>query len=385
MRKHRRATAALCLAVFFVTAVSCRPAFAEEDAAPDVSARAASLYCVNSGEFLYEKNAGERLPMASTTKIMTSLLALESAAASNKTVTVTKEMYAEGSSMYLKAGDQLKLSDLAAGMMMVSGNDAANAAALTVGKTYENFANLMNTRAKQIGMNDTHFVTPSGLDDEEHYSTAHDMALLLDCANQNDTFAKISSQKSMKVSFIKPEDQSYTYGNHNRLLSLYEYCTGGKTGFTKTAGRCLVTSAEKDGIKLIAVTLNAPDDWNDHMNLYNYGFSQLTRVSFDDTAYHIKLPLTGSDKDQISVSAYTTADVVVKNEDKDKIKREVSLPPFVYAPVEAGQVLGKVIYTIDGKTVAMNNLVSDGDYPLEEEKKGFFSSIADFFAKLFGG
>lgn len=385
MRKHRRATAALCLAVFFVTAVSCRPAFAEEDAAPGVSARAAALFCVNSGEFLYEKNADERLPMASTTKIMTTLLTLESAAASNKTVTVTKEMYAEGSSMYLKAGDQLKLSDLAVGMMMVSGNDAANAAALTVGKTFENFANLMNARAKQIGMNDTHFVTPSGLDDEEHYSTAHDMALLLDCANQNDTFAKISSQMSMKVSFIKPEDQSYTYGNHNRLLSLYEYCTGGKTGFTKTAGRCLVTSAEKDGIKLIAVTLNAPDDWNDHMNLYNYGFSQLTRVSFDDTAYHIKLPLTGSDKEQISVSAYTTADVVVKNEDKDKIKREVSLPPFVYAPVEAGQVLGKVIYTLDGKTVAMNDLVSDGDYPLAEEKKGFFSSIADFFAKLFGG
>lgn len=383
---RRRTTAIICLTVFVLMAsVSWRTAFAEEDNAPGVSARAAALFCVNSGEFLFEKNAGEKLPMASTTKIMTSLLALEAAAAQNQTVTVTKEMYAEGSSMYLKAGDKLKLSDLAVGMMMVSGNDAANAAALTVGKTQEKFADLMNARARQIGMKDTHFVTPSGLDDPEHYSTAHDMALLLDCANQNDTFAKISSQKSMKVSFIEPEDQANTYANHNRLLSLYEYCTGGKTGFTKDSGRCLVTSAEKDGVKLIAVTLHAPDDWNDHINLYNYGFDQLTRVSFDDTAYHIKLPLAGSDKDQISVSAYTTADVVVKNEMKDKIKRQVSLPPFVYAPVEAGQVLGKVIYTLDGKTVAVNDLVADGDYPLQEEEKNFFSQIADFFRNLFGG
>lgn len=383
---RRRTTAIICLTVFVLMAsVSWRTAFAEEDNAPGVSARAAALFCVNSGEFLFEKNAGEKLPMASTTKIMTSLLALEAAAAQNQTVTVTKEMFAEGSSMYLKAGDKLKLSDLAVGMMMVSGNDAANAAALTVGKTQEKFADLMNARAQQIGMKNTHFVTPSGLDDPEHYSTAHDMALLLDCANQNDTFAKISSQKSMKVSFVEPEDQTNTYANHNRLLSLYEYCTGGKTGFTKGSGRCLVTSAEKDGVKLIAVTLHAPDDWNDHINLYNYGFRQLTRVSFDDTAYHIKLPLAGGSKDQISVSAYTTADVVVKNESKDKIKRQVSLPPFVYAPVEAGQVLGKVIYTLDGKTVAVNDLVSDGDYPFKEEEKGFFSHIADFFRNLFGG
>ncbi len=379
---YRKKAAIVCLITFFAMLAALQKPAAAQDV-PSVSAQAAALLCVNNGTFLFEKNAQEKLPMASTTKIMTTLLTLEAAAAQNKTVTVTEEMYAEGSSMYLKAGDQLKLTDLAAGMMMASGNDAANAAALAVGGSFEGFAQAMNQKAQQIGMENSHFVTPSGLDDDAHYSTAQDMALLMDCAVSNDAFADISGQKSMKVTFIKPQGQAYTYNNHNRLLSLYEYCTGGKTGFTDKAGRCLVTSAEKDGVKLIAVTLHAPDDWNDHIKLYEYGFEQLTRVSFDDTACHIKLPLAGGKEDYVRVSGYTAADVVVPNADKDKIVRQVSLPPFVYAPVEAGQVLGKVVYTLNGEKVASNDLVADGAYAYEQVEKGFFEKIGAFFLNLF--
>lgn len=376
-------TAIICASAFFLSVFFGSITACAQKPEPKLSASAAALYCVDSGEFLYSENADERLPMASTTKIMTTLLTVETAAAENKLVTVTKDMYAEGSSMYLQAGDRLRLSDLAAGMMMASGNDAANAAALTIGGSIEGFAKLMNEKARQIGMKNSSFVTPSGLDDENHYSTARDMALLMDCAMQNDTFAYISGQKSIKVTFINPEDKVSTYQNHNKLLSLYEYCTGGKTGFTKSAGRCLVTSAEKNGVRLIAVTLNAPDDWNDHIELYSYGFDAVTKACFDDAAYHIKLPVAGGEKDNVNVGAYTAAEITVKKEDADKIKRFVELPQFAYAPIETGQVLGRVVYTLDGKIIASNDLIANEEVNCKYESKSFFERISGFLAELF--
>lgn len=173
------------------------------------------------------------MSMASTTKIMTTLITLEHAQANNKEVTFNKNMVAEGSSMYLKEGYKLRLSDLATGMMTVSGNDAANASAISISGSVEEFSKLMNDKAKQIGMSSTHFVTPSGLDDDNHYSTAVDMAHLMNYAMSNNDFAQLTAKKNVKVDYISPKDMSITYGNHNRLLSLYQYCNGGKTGFTK--------------------------------------------------------------------------------------------------------------------------------------------------------
>ena len=238
----------------------------------NVSAHSAVLIDAGNGEILFGKNENEQRSMASTTKIMTSLLAIEHGKPDD-IVTITDEMVrVEGTSMGLKAGDKVTIEGLVYGMLLSSGNDAANAVAIAIAGDAESFAELMNKRAKEIGANNTNFVTPSGLDDEQHYSTAYDMALIAMEAMKNETFASIACQKTAKVKFGNPPVE-HTLSNHNRLLSMYEGTIGIKTGFTKKSGRCLVSCAQRNGIRLIAVTLNAPDDWNDHMAMYDYGFS----------------------------------------------------------------------------------------------------------------
>ncbi|MGN1041334.1 MAG: D-alanyl-D-alanine carboxypeptidase family protein, partial [Acutalibacteraceae bacterium] len=202
-----------------------------------VSAKSAILICADSGSVIFAKNEREPLPMASTTKIMTSLLALENMeACGNKEVEITDDMVrVEGTSMGLMPGNIVDLNALAEGMLTVSGNDAANAAAIAVGGSTENFINLMNEKAKLIGMKNTKFCTPSGLDKNDHHSTAEDMAFLGAYAMENENFANIVSKKSIKVHFINP-NKYVTMKNHNKLLRLYDGCIGIKTGFTKSAG-----------------------------------------------------------------------------------------------------------------------------------------------------
>lgn len=316
------------------------------------SARAHILIDADTGVVLSAHNENQKLKMASTTKIMTTLLALEESEKKDRVVTFRDEMKAEGSSMYLSVGDKLRLSDLAAGMMMASGNDAANAVALEIGKSFENFAKLMNLRAEEIGMKNTHFVTPSGLDDEEHYSTAFDMALLMAEAIKNESFRGLSACTEKTVEFVYPEDKTVTYSNHNRLLKLYEYCTGGKTGYTEAAGRCLVTSAEKGGVNLVAVTLDAPDDWADHKALYEYGFSLYTEVELDERDTEFKVRLSGSTQDFLTASADEALKVSVPANRINDIKKKIYLPPFVFAPVKEGDVVGRITYTLDSVELA---------------------------------
>ena len=323
------------------------PAYADDIA---ISARAYVLYCVNSGEVMLGENTDERLPMASTTKVMTALITLEEAARDNRTITFTEDMQAEGSSMYLKVGEKLTLYDLAVGMLMQSGNDAANAAAISISGSVERFSEKMNARAKEIGMKDTSFVTPSGLDDDGHYSTAFDMALLLDEAMKNDDFREITSKTSMTVDFIEPSDKTVTYPNHNKLLRLYDGCIGGKTGYTERAGRCLVSCAERDGLTLIAVTLNDGDDWNDHMELFDYGFDNYAVFQPEKTEFTVNV--AGGSADRIKVIAGDNGRVVVKKEDSDKISSKVFLPPFLYAPLKTSDSVGKLIYYLNGERFA---------------------------------
>jgi len=258
---------------------SCIP---QRTKAQDVSAQSAILMEQTSGRVLFEKDAHTKRRIASITKIMTAILAIESGKL-DETVTVSaRAVRAEGSSIYLKEGEKIKLRDLVYGLMLRSGNDAAVAIAEHVGGSVEGFVFLMNQKAAEIGMRDTHFANPHGLDDaENHYSTAYDMALLMRYAMYNDTFRKISGTKVYRAP-NPDENWDRIWRNKNKLLTnLYEYCTGGKTGYTKRAKRTLVTSAEKDGLELIAVTLNAPDDWNDHISMYEYGFDHyvLAKVS----------------------------------------------------------------------------------------------------------
>lgn len=350
-----------------------------------VSAKSAILICADSGSVIFAKNEREPLPMASTTKIMTSLLALENMeACGNKEVEITDDMVrVEGTSMGLMPGNIVDLNALAEGMLTVSGNDAANAAAIAVGGSTENFINLMNEKAKLIGMKNTKFCTPSGLDKNDHHSTAEDMAFLGAYAMENENFANIVSKKSIKVHFINP-NKYVTMKNHNKLLRLYDGCIGIKTGFTKSAGRCLVSCAQKDSAKLVCVTLNAPNDWDDHIKLYNYGFENITSKIFDDTGFSIEIPTNDPRVASVSAKSDSAFQVCVPRSGESKIRREVEIPSLCNLPVEKGQIIGNVVYYLDENVIGKNAIISNETIVLENQKsEGLFSKIKSFFARIF--
>lgn len=247
-----------------------------------VSARNAVLMDQKTGRILFGKAMHDPERIASITKIMTAILAVESGKL-QKTVTVSSTaVRTEGSSIYLKAGQKIKLEDLVYGLMLRSGNDAANAIAESVGGSIEGFVYLMNEKAKEIGMSNTYFSNPSGLDvkGQEHYSSAYDMALLTRYAMENPIYAKIAGTKIHRAPNTA-ESWDYVWKNKNKLLTfMYKYSTGGKTGFTKKARRTLVSTASKNGMDLIVVTLDDGQDWKDHIALFEYGFKNypLTKV-----------------------------------------------------------------------------------------------------------
>lgn len=353
------------------------------EAQPQVSAKSAVLINADNGQILYAKNENDKRPMASTTKIMTALITLETAASNNKIVTITDTMVrVEGSSMGLMPGDKLSLKSLAMGMLLVSGNDAANSAAIAISGSTEAFSELMNKRAKELNMVNTHFVTPSGLDDAEHYTTAHDLAILAAAAMKNSDFAEIACQKAMNVQYVSP---NYTrrFTNHNKLLSIYNGCIGIKTGYTQKAGRCLVSSAEKNGVRLVAVTLNASDDWNDHQKMLNYGFTKLTSYKIDDSGYSDYVSVVGGTANTVPVHGSMGNPIVVNSEDTANIKRTVELPSFVYAPVKTGQVLGIVRYSVNSKTIATTELIAAEQVVKSEISKNIFQIFLDHFKNLF--
>ena len=229
----------------------------------EVSATAAVLMDADTGQLLYDKAGTRQMRIASTTKIMTALVALEQGALDD-TVTVGPQHMTEGSSMYLRAGETVRVEELLYGLLLCSGNDAALALTECAGGL-EPFVALMNEKAAALGMDDTSFANPNGLDAEGHYSTARDMAVLAAAAMEDPTFRRICSSKTAAVG-------QRTMENHNRLLRQVEGCVGLKTGYTKAAGRTLVSCAERDGCRLVAVTLCDGDDWTDHAAMYEYGF-----------------------------------------------------------------------------------------------------------------
>lgn len=320
-----------------------------------VSAECAVLVCADTGEVLFSQNGRVRHSMASTTKIMTALLTLEKGEP-ERTIQVTKEMTAvEGTSMGLLPGDSVTLYDLACGMLLSSGNDAANTAAIALAGSREKFAERMNERAAQIGMTQTHFVTPSGLDDAMHYSTAYDMALLGCEAIRNPQFLHICSSKSMAACYGNPPYRRIL-SNHNRLLKLYTPCIGVKTGFTKKSGRCLVSAARRDGVTLVAVTLNAPDDWNDHISLYEYGFSAVHCAPLESEQTILSVPVAGGLQKDIQ-AGFVSVPCAVYDAQDGAVKRTVYLKPFVYAPAEQGDVVGKAVYTQGEKILCTADIV----------------------------
>ncbi len=349
---------------------------------PENSAKSAIVMTADTCQVLYEKNSHEKLPMASTTKIMTALLTVEEAEKCNREITITNEMVpVEGSSMGLQVGDVLTLESLARGMMAVSGNDAAHSAAVAISGSTECFAEMMNEKARSFGMCDTHFVTPSGLDVGDHHSTAYDMALLASHAMDNSMFYDIVSKSKIEVPFIEPKG-TRILKNSNRLLREYDGAVGVKTGYTKLAKRCLVSSAERGGIRLVAVTLSDPNDWEDHKRLLDYGFSKSVLKTFGNSRKWC-VEVVGGEKEELAVYPKESVQLAISKDCESRIKETVELPRFVYAPIKRDQVVGQLVYTCDGRTLAKVNLtaceVCDGQYI----KKGFFQKIKDFFGSVF--
>ncbi len=360
-------------------------------ATPSVSAQSAILIEKNSGRVLYEKNADSRLPMASTTKIMTALCALNAFGDNINNIIEISDNAAgvEGSSMYLVRGEKMTVCELLYGLMLSSGNDAAVAIAEAVSGSPEEFAALMNKTAAEVGADSTHFTNPNGLPDDEHYSTARDMARITASALCNPQFAEIVKTKTYKIT---GEGKAYprTLTNHNKLLSMYEGCVGVKTGFTKAAGRCLVSAAERNEMTLICVTLNAPSDWNDHSALFDYGFENFEyKKIFDSHTPAASIEVTGSAVGAVPV--YPETDIYYPLMSDESFTVDTEIFPEVSAPLSKGESVGTIKFSACLKNqttdIISTPLVVRSDIQKQSaiKRKRFSSQLLDSIFRFYSG
>lgn len=350
------------------------------EAPPQVGAKAVIVMETMTGRVLFAQNEHERLPVASTTKIMTAMLALEESDIDAVFTVDENAILVEGSSMGLQKGDQVSLRVLAAGMLLPSGNDAANAAAVRIAGSIPAFAQKMNDRAKELGLADTSFETPSGLDAENHYSTAYDMAMLTREALQNQDFAEICSQYKLRTGYGNPPYERWLT-NHNKLLAYRDDVIGVKTGFTKKAGRCLVSAAERDGVGLICVTLNCPDDWDVHQSLYDRYFDTVRLEDLSGGIPAIAVPVTGGVAPEVAAVKTDIAQMPIPV-DGARIEYNITVEQFVYAPVKSGQYLGEAKIMVDGEEAFRITLAAAHDVALLHEYKEQ-KSILDILRGIF--
>ena len=312
-----------------------------------VSSHAVVLYEPQSGRVLYEKDADTPRPMASTTKLMTALIVAEHLPADSAVTVPAAAVLVEGSAMGLRGGDVLTVRDLLAGLLLSSGNDAANALALLVSGSLPAFAALMNDKAAELGMTNTVFVTPSGLDEGDHHSTARDMARLGAAVLQVPLLAELCASKTETVPI---NGSAVSLRNHNRLLHLYEDAVGLKTGFTKKSGKCLVSAATRDGVTLVVASLNGGDYWNDHMALYEYGFS-CTESAVLPLPELPSVAVAGGTAERVSLKGAAPRVVLLEGE-KETVTCEWELPAFVWAAVEADEPIGVLRYRTAERLIA---------------------------------
>lgn len=322
--------------------------------APQTHAAAVVLMDADSGRVLYEHNSREPRLIASITKLMTALVALESGHDPSETVTIRPEWTGiEGSSLYLKPGEELKLETLLYGLLLRSGNDAAHAIAGYCGGM-ESFVSRMNGKAEELGMKNSSFANPSGLNAEGHYSSAYDMALLARACLENKVLSAIAATRSVTL-----EGRHMT--NHNKLLWQVEGCIGFKTGYTEKAGRTLVSAVRRDGMTLVCVTLGDPDDWKDHAALYDYGFSTYQRQALCRRGEVLcALPVKNSLVPRYSVRAQEDLWCVCRPGEKPEITYELTSESLA-APVRAGTTLGAAVFSVNGEALVRVPLVLDLD------------------------
>lgn len=329
---------ALLLALSIAAAGPALPARAAEDV-PGHSAASMILIHRESGAVLAEKDADSRRLIASTTKIMTALTALE-LADPEETVAIDPAWTAvEGSSMYLQAGETYTLRELLYGLLLASGNDGAVAVACLAAGSEAAFVEKMNEKARELGLENTHFENPHGLDGREHYSTARDLAAITAAAMENETFREITSARSRAV-------HGQTYANHNRLLGECPGVTGGKTGYTKAAGRCLVSTCCRDGLELICVTLSDPDDWRDHAALYDWAYGAYRCVRYPAGTVLAQVPVVAGSEAQAGAALREEACLCLPA--GTEAVPELALPRFVFAAVPQGAPAGSARFPGSG-------------------------------------
>ncbi|MGI6026542.1 MAG: D-alanyl-D-alanine carboxypeptidase family protein [Candidatus Scatomorpha sp.] len=343
----------LSLALIFAVKIPARAELA-------VSAKAAILMHADSGRVLYEKNADEHMLIASTTKIMTAIVVLEHCELDDLVEVDSRSAGIEGSSMYLKAGESYTVEDLLYGLLLVSGNDAASALALHVADSMEEFAELMNAKAAELGMTESSFKNAHGLDEEGHYSTARDMAKLAAYCMGNEDFARIAGTVSHTVG-------EQTLVNHNRLLREYDGCLGLKTGYTMAAGRTLVTCAERDGARYVCVTLNDPDDWDDHKALYDWAFANYSFAEVIPAGLSYEVPLISGAEMTAPAETEGSAYALIKN--GESFDMELELPAFAFAPISEGERAGRAVACSDGQEIASVRIVYSEDVEVDRELK----------------
>lgn len=325
---------------------------------PYISAQSAILVEAETGAVLFEKNADNRMLIASTTKILTALVVLENCSLSEKVVIKDDFPNVEGSSMYLKLGEELTVLELLYGLLLASGNDAAVALALHVADSVDAFAALMNAYAKELGCENSHFVNPNGLDAADQYSSARDLSLITAKVMKNKTFNDIVSTKNITIA------GRYMH-NHNKLLWTCPGTIGVKTGYTKKAGRSLVSCVERDGMRLICVTISAPDDWNDHSCLIDWAYSQFGYFRINRLNDRlIEIPVISGTNDTVAVSPKEDYTLICAKKENIEILWEAS--KFYYAPITKGTEAGAITIKINGEVTKTISLIFDDDVALDE-------------------
>lgn len=365
----KRTLAFILCAIFL-----CAPVFALGNI--EVSAKAAAVFDTLTGEFLFEKNADDILPMASTTKIMTALIALETLDMSTQYTVLPEWTGVEGSSMYLKAGEKLTALDLLHGLLLQSGNDAAKAIACIVSGSEQAFVQLMNDRAVQLGLQNTSFESASGLDGESHHTTAHELAIIASKAMENSDFKQIVAAKSYGGA-------NRTMMNHNKLLFSLEGACGVKTGFTKKSGRCLVSAIERGGRTVIAVTLNAPNDWDDHTRMAEKAFENASVREILPPAQELTCDVTGGTLSQAAIYINESCSLNLTDAEFEQICVLYDAPRFAYAPISAGEPYGKAKVMIGDKTIFETEMYFADAIEIKAAKQSYFTRLINKIKALF--
>ena len=358
MKKIRRFST-LFLALILLFGAFIIPTYASEtnSSPPSLSSQSALLMESENGSIAYEKNAHIRLPMASTTKIMTALVALDLAAPDTVIRVDGRAVGIEGSSIYLCEGEELTLEELLYALMLESANDAAVAIAIGLCGSEDAFIDAMNRKATSLGLSNTHFSNPHGLDAEDHYTTAYELALIARAALQNALFKTIVSTRKTTISHQNTDGVRLLI-NHNKMLRLYDGCIGIKTGYTQKSGRCLVSAAERDGITMIAVTLNSPDDWNDHTKLLNFGFSNYRKIEICPADFRFCLPVVGGKETYVTLGVAQSVSVTLPS-GSGVIEQTIECPRMIFAPIGEGDVCGQMLFFCDTNNDGIKETIAD--------------------------